>query len=39
MADVNVAQAEADFLIAMEKHRLDDQFGFFLVLASGFRFL
>lgn len=25
MADVNITQAEADFLIAMEKHRLDDQ--------------
>lgn len=25
MADVNITQAEADLLIAMEKHRLDDQ--------------
>jgi hypothetical protein len=25
MPDVNITQAEADFLIAMEKHRLDDQ--------------
>jgi len=25
MADANITQAEADSLIAMEKHRLDDQ--------------
>ena len=25
MADVNITQADADFLISMEKHRLDDQ--------------
>jgi len=38
MADINIPQAEADALIAMEKHRVDEKSVYSLRPANGYLF-